>query len=111
MSTLPYTQSEWDALITAFPPGKIVSGTVVECHQFGVFVQLDDLPHVTALLEHIHFKINELSPAHKIQFPIDYPAIGERIHAKILAWCLRVKDVRITQLSHLQGYGSITTVD
>ena len=97
--------------MSAFPPGTIVSGTVIECHQFGVFVQLDELPYVTALLEIIHFKINELSPTHRIQFPIDYPAIGERINAQILAWCLRVKDVRITQLSHLQWHSDSTTVN
>ncbi len=50
-----FTQDEWDALVTAYPPGTPVTGEVVSCQVFGVFVRLDQLPEVTALLEIIHF--------------------------------------------------------
>lgn len=71
------------------------------CHFFGVFVRLDQLPEVTALLEIIHFGLLVDQPNLCIQFPDDYPPVGARIEARILAWCLKPKDVRLTQLQHL----------
>lgn len=96
-----YTQAEWDKLIADYPPGTSVSGTVRACQQFGVFVLLDELPDVPCLLEIIHFGVNESFPRHPIQFPIDYPEVGSRIDARILAWSEKTHDVRLTQLSHL----------
>jgi ribosomal protein S1 len=96
-----YTQQEWDALIKAYPPGTSVSGTVVSCQIFGVFVQLDVLPEVKALLEVIHFGLLVDDPEHKIIFPQDYPSVGTRIIAKVLGWCLKPVDVRLTQLQHI----------
>lgn len=96
-----YTQAEWDKLIAEYPPGTCVSGTVRACKRFGVFVLLDELPDVPCLLELIHFGINESSPLHSIQFPMDYPTVGDRITARILAWSEKTHDVRLTQLSQL----------
>jgi hypothetical protein len=70
-------------------------------HAFGVFVRVDELPEVTAMLEIIHFKIREEEPQHRIKFPDDYPLVGSRVEARILSWSLSPKDVRLTQLSHL----------
>jgi ribosomal protein S1 len=96
-----FTQEEWDALMAKYPPGSPVEGVVTSCQVFGVFVRLDELPDVPALLEIIHFKVNETEPRHRIEFPADYPPVGARIEGRILAWCLRPNDVRLTQLSHL----------
>ena len=87
--------------MAAYPPGTPVSGEIVGCQVFGVFVRLDQLPEVTALLEIVHFGLRAADPHHRIQFPADYPAVGERVEARVLAWCLKPKDVRLTQLPHL----------
>lgn len=96
-----YTQDEWNKLIAGYSPGTSVSGTVCACERFGVFVLLDALPNVPCLLEVIHFAANESSTCQSIQFPVDYPLVGERINARILAWSEKPHDVRLTQLSHL----------
>ena len=98
---MEFTQAEWDVLIAKYPPGTPVKGIVTCCQVFGVFVRLDELPDVPALLEIIHFKVNETDLEPRIEFPADYPPVGARVDARILGWCLRPKDVRLTQLSHL----------
>ena len=98
---MEFTQEKWDTLMSKYPPGTPVRGVVTGCQVFGVFVQLDDLPDVPALLEIPHFKFNETNPEHRIEFPADYPPVGGAVDARILGWCLRPKDVRLTQLSHL----------
>ena len=95
-----FTQEEWDSLMGHYPPGTPVTGVITSCQVFGAFVRLDQLPDVTALLEIIHFKLIEDDPSHRIQYPADYPQVGSRVEARILAWCLYPKDVRLTQLSH-----------
>jgi DNA-directed RNA polymerase subunit E'/Rpb7 len=95
-----FAQVEWDSLIATFPRGTLVTGEVTSCQLFGVFVRLDQLPEVTALLEIIHFSLLADEPKHRIQFPTDYPVVGIRIEARILAWSLTPKDVRLTQLPH-----------
>lgn len=100
-STSQHTQDEWNLLISQHPPGTTVSGTVIGRQRFGVFVRLDDLADVPALLEIIHFEMNETSPNDVIPFPTGYPQIGDKIQARILAWCAKPNDVRLTQLSHL----------
>jgi hypothetical protein len=75
---------------------------VTSCQAVGVFVKVDQLPEVPALLEIIHFGVRETDPRHQIEFPADYPPVGSRVEARILAWCLHPKDVRLTQLSHLE---------
>jgi ribosomal protein S1 len=97
-----FTQQEWDALIARYPRGTPVSGVVVSVAPFGVFVRWDELPEVPALLEIIHFGVREADPPHRIEFPADYPPVGSRVEARILAWCLHPNDVRLTQLSHLE---------
>ncbi len=71
-----FTQDEWDALIAAYPLGTSVAGRVVSCQLFGVFVQIEELPHVTALLEVIHFAALVSDPRHSINYPADYPQVG-----------------------------------
>lgn len=99
---MDFTQKQWDALTAQYPPGTPVSGIVTACQVFGVFVRLDTLPDVPALLEVIHFRQIEAEPARRIQYPEDYPPVGSRIEARVLGWCLKPKDVRLTQLSHLK---------
>ncbi|MGL5807964.1 MAG: hypothetical protein ACRC2R_16270 [Xenococcaceae cyanobacterium] len=101
---MSFTQQEWEALIITYPPGTSVSGIVTKCRIFGVFVRLDDLPTVPALLELIHFWQVEAEPDRHIEYPADYPVVGLRIEARVLSWCLHPKDVRLTQLSHLNWY-------
>jgi ribosomal protein S1 len=96
-----FTQGEWDELMARYPPGTPVTGVVTSCHRFGVFVRLERLPDVPALLEIIHFRVRETDAEHRIEFPADYPCVGDRVEARILSWCLHPKDVRLTQLSHL----------
>lgn len=96
-----FTQEEWDSLIAEYPFGTPVTGEVVSCQLYGVFVRLDQLPDVTALLEIVHFGLLVDAPKHHIQFPADYPTVGTRINARILAWSQNPKDVRLTQLEHL----------
>lgn len=98
---MEFAQEDWDALMAKYPPGTPVGGVVTSCQIFGVFVRLDGLPDVPALLEIIHFKVNETDPQHRIEFPADYPPVGARVDARILGCCLRPIDVRLTQLSHL----------
>ena len=68
-----YSQQEWDELIERFPPGKPVSGIVAACPVYGVWITLDDLPDVPALLEIIHFAINESVPDNRFEHPRDDP--------------------------------------
>ena len=97
---MTFTQQEWDALIACYPRGTPVSGVVVRIAPFGVFVRLDDLSDVPALLEIVEFKVRWSNPDHRIEFPTDYPAVGSPIEARILAWSLLPKEVRLTQFSH-----------
>jgi ribosomal protein S1 len=98
---MEFMQKEWDALMAKYPPGTPIGGVVTSRHAFGVFVRVDELPEVTAMLEIIHLKIREEEPQHRIKFPDDYPLVGSRVEARILGWSLSPKDVRLTQLSHL----------
>jgi ribosomal protein S1 len=101
-TSVAFTQGDWDKLIAKYSPGTPVSGVVTSCHPFGVFISLEGLTDVPALLEIIHFRMRETDREHRIEFPADYPSVGERVEARILAWCLHPKDVRLTQLSHLE---------
>jgi ribosomal protein S1 len=87
-----FTQEEWDALMADYPPGTPVSGVVTSCQVFGVFVRLDRLPEVTALLEIIHFAVLEADPGHRLEFLADYAPVGARLEARILGWCLLPND-------------------
>ena len=98
---MSFTQEEWDSLMAKYPPGTPVAGEVTSCQIFGVFVHLDQLPEMPALLEIIHFAVNEAAPEYRIKYPADYPPVGSRVEARILGWCLRPKDVRLTQRSDL----------
>lgn len=92
--------------MASYPPGTSMSGIVTACRMFGVFILLDELPNVPALLELIHFQQVETEPNCNIEYPTDYPAVGSLIETRILSWCLLPKDVRLTQLSHLNCYYS-----
>ena len=107
MMGVKFTQQEWDAMVATFPSGTLVCGEVVSCQMFGVFVRLDQLPEVTALLEVIHFKLWMTTPQRRFDFPTDYPSVGSRLDARILAWSVEPHDVRLTQLGHLDWSHSL----
>jgi hypothetical protein len=73
----------------------------VSVHPFGVFVDIGLDSRIPFLLEIIHFKIRQDDPGHRISFPDDYPAVGDEIDARILAYSMKPHDIRLTQLSHL----------
>ena len=97
-----FSQSEWDELTRRYPPGTPVAGTILSRHPFGVFVEWDAEPTVKVLLEIIHFSVIESDADRPVVFPDDYPDVGDRIDARVLAWCARPVDVRLTQLSPLK---------
>jgi hypothetical protein len=79
-----------------------VKERVVSVHPFGVFVDIGLDPRIPVLLEIIHFKVVEDQPGHRISFPDDYPAVGDEIEARILAYSMKPHDIRLTQLGHLE---------
>ncbi|MEW4453195.1 hypothetical protein AB1L30_11005 [Bremerella sp. JC817] len=99
--TNEFTQDEWDKLIVTYPAGTPMTGVVKNQQQYGVWVTLDELPEIPALLEIIHFEAIETTPNQKLTFPDSFPAVGKQISCRVLAWCEFPKDVRLTQLSHL----------
>ena len=92
---------EWEQLQTELPRRSEVKGKVVSVQRFGVFVDIGLDPCIPMLLEIIHFKIREDDPEHRINSAEDYPAVGDEIEARILAYSLQPGDIRLTQLSHL----------
>ena len=92
---------EWEKLQATLPRGSQVRGRVDSVHPFGVFVDIGLDPGIPVLLEIIHFKIRQDQPEHRIEFPQDYPKVGDEIEAHILAYSMKPHDVRLTQLSHL----------
>jgi ribosomal protein S1 len=106
MNKNPLTLIEWEELQSTMPLGTHVKGRVVSAHHFGVFVDIGLDRRVPVLLEIIHFKIREVDPGHRISFPDDYPAFGDEIDARILAYSMKPHDIRLTQLSHLDWFHS-----
>jgi ribosomal protein S1 len=102
MSKNPLNLAEWDELQATVPRGSYVKGRVVSVHPFGVFVDIGLDPGIPVLLEIIHFKVIEDQPGHRINLPDDYPAVGDEIEARILAYSMKPHDIRLTQLSHLE---------
>jgi ribosomal protein S1 len=102
MSTNPLSIDEWNELQTTLPRGSTVKGRVVSVHPFGVFVDIGLDPRIPVLLEIIHFKIAQDEPRHRINSIEDYPAVGDEIEARILAYSVKPHDIRLTQLSHLE---------
>jgi ribosomal protein S1 len=103
--TMPKNQlshNEWEQLQTTLPRGSHVKGNVVSVHPFGVFVDIGLDPGIPVLLEIIHFKIRQDEPKHRIEFPQDYPKVGDEIEARILAYSMKPHDIRLTQLGHLE---------
>ena len=98
----PMSQEEWDELQATLPRGSPVKGRVVSVHPFGVFVDIGLDPRIPVLLEIIHFKFRQDEPGHRFNSTEDYPAVGEEIEARILAYCMKPHDIRLTQLSHLE---------
>ena len=98
---MDFTQEQWDELVARYPPGIPVGGTVTSCQVFGVFVRLEQLPDVPALLELIHFRQVEAQRAAGLGTRPTILRLATWVDARILGWCLKPKDVRLTQLSHL----------
>ena len=101
-SSNPLNQMEWEKLQASLPRGSEVKGNVVSVRPFGVFVDIGLDPGIPVLLEIIHFKIRQDEPKHRIEFPQDYPKVGDEIEARILAYSMKPHDIRLTQLGHLE---------
>jgi ribosomal protein S1 len=101
-TTNPMSQEEWDELQTTLPRGCRVTGKVVSVHPFGVFVDIGLDPRIPVLLEIIHFKVAQDQPGHRINSAEDYPAVGDEIDARTLAYSVEPQDIRLTRLSHLE---------
>ena len=101
MSSNPLNQEEWEKLWVTLPRGSPVHGKVISVQVFGVFVDIGLDPRIPVLLEIVHFKVIEDQRGHRIRWPEDYPKVGDEIEARILAYCMRPHDIRLTQLSHL----------
>jgi ribosomal protein S1 len=86
--TNPMSQEEWDGLQTTLPRGSRVTGRVVSVHPFGVFVDIGLDPRIPVLLEIIHFKVVQNQPRLGISSADFYPAVGDEIEARILAYCM-----------------------
>lgn len=100
-SSNPMNQEEWDELQATLPRRSHVKGRVVSVHPFGVFVDIALDPRIPVLLEIIHFNVVEDQPGHRINSAEEYPAVGDEIEARILAYSMKPHDIRLTQLSHL----------
>jgi ribosomal protein S1 len=98
----PLSLAEREELQANLPRGSHVRARVVSVHPFGVFVDIGFDPRIPVLLEINHFKIRQDEPEHRITFPDDYPAVGDEIEARILAYSLKFHDIRLTQVSHLE---------
>jgi DNA-directed RNA polymerase subunit E'/Rpb7 len=98
----PLSQMEWEKLQASLHRGSEVKGNVVSVYPFGVFVEIGLDPGIPVLLEIIHFKIRQDEPDHRVEFPQDYPKIGDEIEARILAYSMKPHDIRLTQLGHLE---------
>jgi ribosomal protein S1 len=98
----PMSQEEWDELQTTLPRGSRVTGRVVTVHPFGVFVDIGLDPRIPGFLEIIPFKVIEDQPGHRINSAEGYPAVGDEIEPRILAYRMKPHDIRLTQLSHLE---------
>lgn len=96
-----HSRDEWNELIARYPPGTRVSGVVLSREPYGVWIELDQLPGVRALLEIFGFAVLESDPRQRIEFPDDYPEVGARLTARVLAWRERGQEVYLTQLSQL----------
>ena len=102
MSKNPLSLDEWNELQTTLPRGSSVKGRVISVHPFGVFVDIRLDPRIPVLLEIIHFKGAEDEPRQRLNSIEDYPAVGDEIEARILAYSVKPHDIRLTQLSHLE---------
>ncbi|ODU00514.1 MAG: hypothetical protein ABS79_03255 [Planctomycetes bacterium SCN 63-9] len=98
----PLSPKEWGRLQATWPRGSHVKGEVTSVQRFGVFVDIGLDPRIPVLLEIIHFKVIEDYPGRRINFPEDYPSVGDEIEARILAYSVKPHDIRLTQLSHLE---------
>ncbi len=96
------SQSAWDELRLALPRGSQVKGRVRSVHPFGVFVDIGLDARIPVLLELIHFRLRADDPEYRIAFPEDYPRVGDEVEARILAYSLSPRDIRLTQLGHLE---------
>ncbi len=96
-----FTQEEWSELAAAWPRGASVRGRVVGRQPFGVFIDVEELRGVVALLELFYFDIFNREPDRRLDFPADYASPGDPIEAKVPGWSPEPKEVRLTQLESI----------
>lgn len=88
-----FTQDQWATFEQDYPPGTVVRGQVINVAHYGMYIRLDELPGIPALLEIIQMP-HQVLP---VRYPDHYPALGDRIEARIMAW-VPGRGVTLTQL-------------
>jgi ribosomal protein S1 len=81
----------WDRLKASIPIGTEVTGRIVACQPFGVFVDLGLGFH--GLLELPEFS----DPSIRKRGMSSFPSVGESITARVLQYMERNKQLRLTQ--------------
>lgn len=49
--SLEQVRREWSATVSALPVGTRITGQVVACRPFGVFIRIDDAPYAVGLAD------------------------------------------------------------
>ena len=83
---------EWELTKARFPIGKRIAGKVVRRELFGVFVELED--GVIAFIDVINLSDG------KMNWPDDYPAVGETVEGTVLSHGERAQQIRLTLRSY-----------
>lgn len=89
----PAKAAEWAAVKARLATGESVRGSVIARRPFGVFVDIG--AGFPALLEVIQFE-NARERRYEIE---DYPAIGDPITARVVAFNDRNRQIGLTQLN------------
>ncbi|WP_406355433.1 hypothetical protein OHB56_23120 [Streptomyces sp. NBC_01635] len=71
--SLEQIRQEWPATVAALPVGTRITGQVVDCQPFGVFIRIDDVPNALGLAD-----IGSMPPGASL------PALGAQVSGKVV---------------------------
>ncbi len=83
---------DWNLAKELIDLGSDVSGVVVHCEQFGVFLDLE--VGFPAILEVVRFKHTNRKP---LKYPQDYPNVGDIVHGRVFAFSDSFRQIALTQ--------------
>ena len=95
--TNEFSVQKWNELARSYPPSTRVERTVLSSTTFGVFVKVNELPFVNALIM-LPYMFNYTS----LRYPEDFPVEGSPIEALILQWVEHSWNLSLMQLSPRQ---------